>query len=138
MKNLSVELAPRHKRSLLLSNPVMTASGTFGYGMEYITLTPDAYQIVPGNNYKKFFLIVEPAATLLNDSGIWTFNDKRLIDHNYETILKVDDENIHGFQIDMLRRLSVHQAQTATALEKMSHESGLKEKERKARNSPYE
>src|SRR4030042_6350213 len=43
----------------------------FGYGMEYITLTPDASQIVPGNNYKKFFLIVEPAATLLNDSGIW-------------------------------------------------------------------
>jgi len=38
MKNLSVELAPRHKRSLLLSNPVMTASGTFGYGTEYAKL----------------------------------------------------------------------------------------------------
>ena len=32
--NLSVELAPGHKRGLLLSNPVMTASGTFGYGTE--------------------------------------------------------------------------------------------------------
>ncbi len=33
--NLSVQLAPRHKKGLLLSNPVMTASGTFGYGTEH-------------------------------------------------------------------------------------------------------
>ena len=33
--NLSVQLAPKNKRGLLLINPVMTASGTFGYGTEY-------------------------------------------------------------------------------------------------------
>ena len=33
--NLSVELAPKHRTGLLLANPVMTASGTFGYGTEY-------------------------------------------------------------------------------------------------------
>jgi dihydroorotate dehydrogenase (NAD+) catalytic subunit len=33
--NLSVQLAPANKKSLKLINPVMTASGTFGYGMEY-------------------------------------------------------------------------------------------------------
>jgi dihydroorotate dehydrogenase (NAD+) catalytic subunit len=33
--DLSVQLAPRNKRGLLLSNAVMTASGTFGYGTEY-------------------------------------------------------------------------------------------------------
>jgi len=33
--DLSVQLAPRNPRGLLLSNPVMTASGTFGYGTEY-------------------------------------------------------------------------------------------------------
>lgn len=32
--NLSVQLAPKHKRGLLLANPVMTASGTCGYGTE--------------------------------------------------------------------------------------------------------
>ncbi|UCH42901.1 MAG: dihydroorotate dehydrogenase [Dehalococcoidales bacterium] len=32
--NLAVQLAPKHTRGLLLSNPVMTASGTFGYGTE--------------------------------------------------------------------------------------------------------
>jgi dihydroorotate dehydrogenase (NAD+) catalytic subunit len=32
--NLSVELAPRCKRGLFLANPVMAASGTFGYGLE--------------------------------------------------------------------------------------------------------
>jgi dihydroorotate dehydrogenase (NAD+) catalytic subunit len=31
---LQIELAPRHKSGLLLKNPVMTASGTFGYGVE--------------------------------------------------------------------------------------------------------
>jgi dihydroorotate dehydrogenase (NAD+) catalytic subunit len=33
--NLSVQLAPENKKGLKLENPVMTASGTFGYGMEY-------------------------------------------------------------------------------------------------------
>lgn len=32
---LSVQLAPKHPRGLLLANPVITASGTFGYGTEY-------------------------------------------------------------------------------------------------------
>ena len=32
---LSVQLAPKNKHGLLLANPVMTASGTFGYGTEY-------------------------------------------------------------------------------------------------------
>jgi len=33
--NLAVQLAPTHPHGLLLKNPVMTASGTFGYGTEY-------------------------------------------------------------------------------------------------------
>ena len=33
--NLSIQLAPKHRQGLLLANPVMTASGTFGYGTEY-------------------------------------------------------------------------------------------------------
>jgi dihydroorotate dehydrogenase (NAD+) catalytic subunit len=33
--NLSVQLAPKNKSGLVLANPVMTASGTFGYGTEY-------------------------------------------------------------------------------------------------------
>ncbi|MFB0559122.1 MAG: dihydroorotate dehydrogenase [Dehalococcoidales bacterium] len=33
--NLSVQLAPQNNPGLLLANPVMTASGTFGYGTEY-------------------------------------------------------------------------------------------------------
>jgi len=36
--DLSVQLAPKHKKGLLLANPVMTASGTFGYGIEYSQL----------------------------------------------------------------------------------------------------
>ena len=33
--NLSIQLALENKKGLRLANPVMTASGTFGYGMEY-------------------------------------------------------------------------------------------------------
>lgn len=33
--NIEVQLAPGNKRGLLLANPVITASGTFGYGLEY-------------------------------------------------------------------------------------------------------
>ena len=36
--DLSVQLAPRRQPGLLLANPVMTASGTFGYGTEYCHL----------------------------------------------------------------------------------------------------
>ena len=38
MIDLSVQLAPKHPKGLLLANPVMTASGTFGYGIEYSEL----------------------------------------------------------------------------------------------------
>ncbi len=38
MVDLSVQLAPSHQRGLFLTNPVMTASGTFGYGIEYSEL----------------------------------------------------------------------------------------------------
>ena len=33
--DLSVQLAPKHQQGLLLANPVMVASGTFGYGIEH-------------------------------------------------------------------------------------------------------
>jgi dihydroorotate dehydrogenase (NAD+) catalytic subunit len=38
MVDISVQLAPSHPRGLLLANPIMTASGTFGYGIEYSEL----------------------------------------------------------------------------------------------------
>lgn len=36
--DLHVQLAPRHPKGLVLSNPVMIAAGTFGYGIEYADL----------------------------------------------------------------------------------------------------
>ena len=38
MVDLHVQLAPSHPSGLLLANPVMTAAGTFGYGIEYSQL----------------------------------------------------------------------------------------------------
>lgn len=36
--NLRLQLAPRHPKGLILDNPVIAASGTFGYGTEYCEL----------------------------------------------------------------------------------------------------
>lgn len=76
--NLSVQLAPQNERGLLLSSPVIAASGTFGYGTEYtgaidiqglgaiiskgITLSPR-----DGNPQPR---LVETAAGLLNSIGL--------------------------------------------------------------------
>ena len=38
MPSLEVNIAPGHPTGLLLKNPVITASGTFGYGTEYASL----------------------------------------------------------------------------------------------------
>lgn len=35
---MSIELAPNNEQGLLLSNPVIAASGTFGYGIEYSSI----------------------------------------------------------------------------------------------------
>jgi dihydroorotate dehydrogenase (NAD+) catalytic subunit len=75
---LSVQLAPANARGLLLSNPVMTASGTFGYGIEYQDLfdiqrlgaivckgtTPEPRE---GNPQPR---IVETASGVLNSIGL--------------------------------------------------------------------
>lgn len=76
--DLSVDLLPGHKRGLLLSNPVMTASGTFGNGLEYarmfdiqrlgaivskaITLKPRRGNVQPR--------IAETAAGMINSIGL--------------------------------------------------------------------
>jgi dihydroorotate dehydrogenase (NAD+) catalytic subunit len=85
--NLSVQLAPENKQGLLLENPVMTASGTFGYGSEYehlfdiqrlgamvckgTTLNPR-----PGNPQPR---IAETACGILNSIGLQNIGLKALI-----------------------------------------------------------
>ncbi len=85
--NLSVQLALQNERGLLLSSPVMAASGTFGYGTEYagivdiqrlgaiiskgITLRPRQ-----GNPQPR---LVETAAGLLNSIGLENIGLEALI-----------------------------------------------------------
>ena len=85
--NLSVQLAPKHHQGLRLTNPVMTASGTFGYGTEYshlfdiqrlgaivckgTTLNPRE-----GNPQPR---LAETAAGLLNSIGLQNIGIKALI-----------------------------------------------------------
>ncbi len=85
--NLSVQLAPKNEHGLLLANPVMTASGTFGYGIEYshlfdiqrlgaivckgTTLEPRDGNVQPR--------IVEVDSGLLNSIGLQNIGVKALI-----------------------------------------------------------
>jgi dihydroorotate dehydrogenase (NAD+) catalytic subunit len=75
---LAVQLAPENSRGLLLSNPVMTASGTFGYSTEYadaidiqrlgaIVCKGTTLEPRPGNPQPR---LVETASGLLNAIGM--------------------------------------------------------------------
>ena len=76
--NLQTELAPQHKSGLLLKNPVMMASGTFGYGIEYakiaeihrlgaIVCKGTTLHARPGNEQPR---ILETASGMLNAIGL--------------------------------------------------------------------
>ena len=85
--NLSVELAPKNKRGLRLRNPVMVASGTFGYGTEYAELVDiqrlgaivskgTTLEPRPGNPQPRLF---ETASGLLNSVGLENIGIEALV-----------------------------------------------------------
>jgi dihydroorotate dehydrogenase (NAD+) catalytic subunit len=85
--NLSIQLAPKNKRGLLLANPVMTASGTFGYGTEYsevfdiqrlgaIICKGTTLRPREGNPQPRLF---ETACGMLNSIGIQNIGVRALI-----------------------------------------------------------
>lgn len=78
LPDLSVQLAPGNGRGLLLSNPVITASGTFGYGTEYaeiidiqrlgaIVCKGTTLKPCPGNPQPR---LVETVGGVLNSIGM--------------------------------------------------------------------
>ncbi|MFC1969050.1 dihydroorotate dehydrogenase [Chloroflexota bacterium] len=86
--NLSVELAPKHPRGLSLANPVMTASGTFGYGTEYqhlfdiqelgaIVCKGTTLEPREGNAQPR---LAETACGLLNSIGLQNIGVKAVIE----------------------------------------------------------
>jgi dihydroorotate dehydrogenase (NAD+) catalytic subunit len=85
--NLSVELAPTCKRGLLLANPVIAASGTFGYGLEMakevdierlgaIVCKGTTLRRRRGNPQPR---MVETAAGMLNSIGLQNMGVEALI-----------------------------------------------------------
>jgi len=77
----SVQLAPHHLEGLALANPVMTASGTFGYGVEYSELV----------DIQELGAIVCKGITLEPGSGN---PQPRLIEMKYGLLNSVGLENI--------------------------------------------
>jgi len=85
--NLSVQLAPHNKKGLRLANPVMTASGTFGYGTEYshlfdiqrlgaIVCKGTTLRPREGNSQPR---IMETPSGMLNSIGLQNIGVKALI-----------------------------------------------------------
>ncbi len=85
--NLSVDLALGRKSSLLLANPVMTASGTFGIGLEFVkvfdiqrlgAIVSKAVTLRPrrGNPQPR---IAETAAGMINSIGLQNVGLKALL-----------------------------------------------------------
>lgn len=85
--DLSVQLAPKNRRRLLLSNPVMTASGIFGYGTEYadfidiqklgaIICKGTTLKPRPGNPQPR---LVETACGIINSIGLENIGVEALV-----------------------------------------------------------
>jgi len=85
--NLSIQLAPKNKHGLSLTNPVITASGTFGYGTEYshmfdiqrlgaIVCKGTSLEPREGNPQPR---LAETACGLLNSIGLQNIGVKALI-----------------------------------------------------------
>jgi dihydroorotate dehydrogenase (NAD+) catalytic subunit len=85
--NLSIQIAPKNRHGLLLANPVMTASGTFGYGTEYshlfdiqrlgaIVCKGTTLEPKDGNPQPR---LVETASGLLNSIGLQNIGVNALI-----------------------------------------------------------
>jgi dihydroorotate dehydrogenase (NAD+) catalytic subunit len=85
--DLAIQLAPQNSRGLLLTNPVMTSSGTFGYGTEYAELfdiqrlgaiicKATTREPREGNPQPRLF---ETTAGLLNSIGLQNIGVKALI-----------------------------------------------------------
>ena len=112
--DLSVELAPKHKTGLRLSNPVITASGTFGYGTEYAPLMDIqrlgaivskgiTWRPRKGNPQPR---IVETPAGMLNSIGLQNVGVRALIrdkapvwaDWRVPVIVNIAGENYDEFR----------------------------------------
>jgi dihydroorotate dehydrogenase (NAD+) catalytic subunit len=86
--NLSVQLAPNNRHGLLLSNPVIAASGTFGYGTEHVQVIDiqrlgaiickgTTLNSRPGNPQPR---LAETACGLLNSIGLDNIGGKAVIE----------------------------------------------------------
>ena len=111
--DLTVQLAPKHQEGLMLANPVITASGTFGYGTEYsqlfdiqklgaivckgTTLHPRA-----GNPQPR---IAETPCGILNSIGFQNIGAEAVIKEKapiwakwrVPVIINIDDDTIDGY-----------------------------------------
>jgi dihydroorotate dehydrogenase (NAD+) catalytic subunit len=115
--DLSVQIAPRNKKGLLLRNPVMTASGTFGYGTEYSELLDvqrlgaiicKGTTLKPrdGNDQPR---LVETAGGVLNSIGLQNIGVEALIREKAPAWAKWKVPvivNIAGDSIDEYRELA--------------------------------
>ena len=127
--NLSVQLAPQTKRGLLLANPVMTASGTFGYGTEYaeaidiqrlgaIICKGTTLKPRPGNPQPRLW---ETASGVLNSIGLENIGVDALIKEKAPLWAKWEVPvivNILGQSIEDYAKLAKH-------LDKVAGVSGI-------------
>jgi dihydroorotate dehydrogenase (NAD+) catalytic subunit len=112
--NLEVDLAPRNKQGLRLANPVLVASGTFGYGTEYQSLVDiqrlgaicsKGITVRPreGNPTPR---IAETPAGMLNAIGLQNVGLRRLISEKapiwarwrVPVIVNISGESIEEFE----------------------------------------
>jgi len=116
MADLSIQLAPSHPEGLKLANPIMTASGTFGYGDEYGDVV-DIEQLgaivckgttLKPRNGNKQPRLIETASGLLNSIGLQNIGVDALVKEkapvwarwtNVKVIVNIAGESIDDYAL---------------------------------------
>jgi dihydroorotate dehydrogenase (NAD+) catalytic subunit len=118
MADLHIQLAPSHPVGLLLKNPVITASGTFGYGLEYgdlldinklgaIVCKGTTLQPREGNPQPR---LIEVTGGLLNSIGLQNIGIEALIRDKVPLWAKTEVPfivNIAGDTVEEYRQIAL-------------------------------
>lgn len=129
MANLTVKL-----HNLILKNPVMTASGTFGYGPEYEDFVPlhalgaivvkgTTLQPREGNDYPR---MAETPSGMLNCVGLQNKGVDHFVTHIYPELMKHDRRGDSSIDSHIIVNVSGNSPQTyAETAEKIDSLSGI-------------
>lgn len=131
------------EKEIRVQSYVLIGWRKFGFGawakafflgkFDYMLVEPECLEV----DQKKKMFMLQTTAHIFDYSGIWVLSTKDAIKFIDDLNTWFDLENMKGYAMDFLRRLSSQSPAVAATLEKLTHESELREKEKQSRISRF-